>query len=120
MDVQLDINTLSADSLSKAIQTVVNDPSYRQNAQIMSQRLRDQLVSKRDTIAFWVDYVIRNKGAHHLKSSAHKLSWWQYHSLDVIIFLIFLISIVSYSVYRTLKATVLNICAIINVKSKLA
>ena len=120
MGVQLDINTLSADSLSKAIQTVVNDPSYRQNAHIMSQRLRDQLVSKRDTIAFWVDYVIRNKGAHHLKSSAHKLSWWQYHSLDVIIFLIFLISIVSYSVYRTLKATVLNIYAIINVKSKLA
>ena len=118
MGIQLDINTLNADSLSNAIQTVVSDPSYRQNAQVMSQRLKDQLVSKRDTIAYWVDYVIRNKGAYHLKSPAHKLTWWQYHSLDVICFLAFLFSIVSYSVYRTLKTVACNIFAFVSVKSK--
>ena len=118
MGVQLDINTLSADILSKAIQTVANDPMYRQNAQKMSQRLKDQLVSKRDTIAYWVDYVIRNNGAHHLKSPAHRLTWWQYHCLDVVIFIIFLLCIVSYSIFRTIKAAVLCVYSAVKIKSK--
>ena len=120
MGVQLDINTLNADSLSQAIQTVVNDPIYRQNAQIMSQRLKDQLVSKRDTVAYWVDYVIRNKGAYHLKSPAHKLTWWQYHSLDVITFIIFLFTTVSYTIFRTIKAAMLGVYSTVTVKSKVA
>jgi len=44
-------------------------------------------MSALDKAIYWVEYVIRHKGAHHLHSVAVDLKWYQYFSLDVISFL---------------------------------
>ncbi len=119
MGVQIDINSLTADSLSTAIQTVLKDPRYKENAMAMSARLRDQLVPKQDLIRYWVDYVIRNKGARHLKSPAYKLNFVQYHSLDVIGFLLLLFTAVLYSIYRTVKSGLIGLYHIVQLKEKI-
>lgn len=52
-----------------------------------------------------VEYVIRHKGAPHLKSVAHQLNWYQYYSVDVILFITFVTLLfikVSYFVIRKL------------------
>jgi glucuronosyltransferase len=33
---------------------------------------------------FWTEYVIRHKGAAHMRSAARDLTWYQYYLLDVI------------------------------------
>jgi glucuronosyltransferase len=33
---------------------------------------------------FWTEYVIRHKGAPHMRSAALDLTWYQYFLLDVI------------------------------------
>jgi len=33
---------------------------------------------------YWTEYVIRHKGAPHLRSAALDLAWYQYFLLDVI------------------------------------
>lgn len=52
-----------------------------------------------------MEYVIRHKGAPHLKSVAHQLNWYQYYSVDVILFITFVTLLfikVSYFVIRKL------------------
>jgi hypothetical protein len=39
-----------------------------------------------DTATYWVEYVIRHKGAPHLRVAGLDLPWYQYHLLDVIAF----------------------------------
>lgn len=48
-------------------------------------------MSALDKAVYWVEYVIRHKGAYHLRSAAVDLKWYQYYLLDVIAFVIFII-----------------------------
>lgn len=37
---------------------------------------------------WWIEYIIRHKGAKHLRSPAVDMPWYQYHMLDVIGFIL--------------------------------
>lgn len=58
----------------------------------MSSIFHDRPMSALETAVYWVEYVIRNKGAHHiLRSAAVDFTWYQYYLLDVIAFLIIIV-----------------------------
>ncbi|XP_054584578.1 UDP-glucuronosyltransferase 2B4-like isoform X5 [Eptesicus fuscus] len=86
--VRLDFNTISTTDLLNALKTVINDPLYKENAMKLSRIHHDQPVKPLDRAVFWIEFVMRHKGAKHLRPAAHDLSWFQYHSLDVIGFLL--------------------------------
>lgn len=54
----------------------------------LSKIHHDRPVSARDEAVFWIEFAMRNKGAKHLMVNSHELPWYQYHSLDVLIFLL--------------------------------
>ena len=85
MGEQLNLKSLTTDSLYKAIETVMNDT---ENAQKVSEVFMDQTVGKREVICCWVDWVLRHNGVPHLWSVAHQLTWYQYESLDCLTFLV--------------------------------
>lgn len=37
-----------------------------------------------DTAVYWIEYVIRHKGAPKLQSMAKNLAWYQYYLVDVV------------------------------------
>ncbi|ERE90395.1 UDP-glucuronosyltransferase 2B31-like protein [Cricetulus griseus] len=86
--MRLDFLTMSSTDLFNAVKTVTTDPSYKENAMRLSRIHHDQPVKPLDRAVFWVEYVMRNKGAKHLRVAAHDLTWFQYHSLDVLGFLL--------------------------------
>ncbi|XP_006983865.2 UDP-glucuronosyltransferase 2B1 [Peromyscus maniculatus bairdii] len=86
--VRVDLDTLSTTDLLTALRTIINDPSYKENAMRLSRIQHDQPMKPLDRAIFWIEYVIRNKGAKHLRVAAHDLTWFQYHSLDVLGFLL--------------------------------
>nr|KAF6389374.1 hypothetical protein mMyoMyo1_020168 [Myotis myotis] len=86
--VRLDFNTISSTDLLNALKTVINDPSYKENAMKLSRIHHDQPVKPLDRAVFWIEFVMRHKGAKHLRPAALDLTWFQYHSLDVIGFLL--------------------------------
>jgi glucuronosyltransferase len=57
---------------------------YRENAQRLSRIFRDQPRTPLENAVYWTEYVIRNKGAPHLRSAVLDLAWYQYVLLDVI------------------------------------
>ncbi|XP_029456513.1 UDP-glucuronosyltransferase 2A2-like isoform X2 [Rhinatrema bivittatum] len=88
MAVVLDFNTLEEQDMVDALNTVINNPTYKERALTLSQIHHDQPIKPLDRAVFWIEFVMRHKGAKHLRPAAHSLTWYQYHCLDVIAFLI--------------------------------
>ncbi|XP_043304410.1 UDP-glucuronosyltransferase 2A2 isoform X1 [Cervus canadensis] len=86
--VEVNINTMTSADLLSALRTVINEPSYKENAMRLKRIHHDQPVKPLDRAVFWIEFVMRHKGAKHLRPAAHDLTWFQYHSLDVIGFLL--------------------------------
>uniref|UniRef100_A0AAV2L1X6 UDP-glucuronosyltransferase n=1 Tax=Knipowitschia caucasica TaxID=637954 RepID=A0AAV2L1X6_KNICA len=82
--VTVDIAELDRQVLGEALETVLSEASYTENMKRLSRLHRDQPLSPMDLAVFWIEFVIRHKGASHLKSHSHALHWAVYHSLDVI------------------------------------
>ncbi|XP_050092818.1 UDP-glycosyltransferase UGT5-like [Anopheles aquasalis] len=74
---------ISEERLATTIGKILSDSSYRTVAQTISARYRDQPQNPMDLAVFWVEYVIRHKGAVHLKSAGQELGILQYHGIDV-------------------------------------
>ncbi|XP_019571216.2 UDP-glucuronosyltransferase 2B31 [Rhinolophus sinicus] len=86
--VSLYFNTMSSTDLLNALKTVINDPFYKENAMKLSRIHHDQPMKPLDKAIFWIEFVMRHKGAKHLRPASYDLNWFQYHSLDVIGFLL--------------------------------
>ena len=74
--------------------------SYKENAMRLSRIHHDQPVKPLDRAVFWIEFVMRHKGAKHLRVAAHDLSWVQYHSLDVIGFLLACVVILTFIITK--------------------
>lgn len=57
----------------------------------LSQINLDRPVQPLELAVFWTEFVMRHKGAQHLRVAAQDLNWIQYHSLDVIGFLLLIL-----------------------------
>ncbi|XP_025240580.1 UDP-glucuronosyltransferase 2B33 isoform X2 [Theropithecus gelada] len=98
--VRLDFHTMSSTDLVNALKTVINDPLYKENVMKLSRIQHDQPVKPLDRAVFWIEFVMRHKGAKHLRPAAHDLTWFQYHSLDVIGFLLACVATVIFIIMK--------------------
>ncbi|XP_028813741.1 UDP-glucuronosyltransferase 2C1-like [Denticeps clupeoides] len=99
--VMLDFFKLEAEDLVEALDTVINDPSYKKNMMRMSELHHDQPTKPLDRALFWIEFVMRNKGAKHLRVQAHNLSWFQYYCLDVAVFLLTVVGLFIFFMVKT-------------------
>ncbi|XP_063256070.1 UDP-glucuronosyltransferase 1-6-like isoform X3 [Prinia subflava] len=83
----LNILEMTSNDISTALKAVINDKKYKENIQRLSDLHLDRPIHPLDLAVHWVEFVMRHKGAPHLRPAAHDLNWVQYHSLDVIAFL---------------------------------
>ncbi|KAK4873157.1 hypothetical protein RN001_015186 [Aquatica leii] len=75
---------------------VFQNLSYKQNIVKLNKLVRDQPQTPLDKAVFWTEYVIRHKGASHLKSPMANLPFYQYYLLDVIAVVLFLLLLFLY------------------------
>uniref|UniRef100_A0A452FQM3 UDP-glucuronosyltransferase n=1 Tax=Capra hircus TaxID=9925 RepID=A0A452FQM3_CAPHI len=86
--ITLNVLEMSSEDLENALKAVINEKSYKENIMRLSRLHKDRPIEPLDLAVFWVEFVMRHKGASHLRPAAHDLTWYQYHSLDVIGFLL--------------------------------
>ncbi|XP_072561895.1 UDP-glucuronosyltransferase 2A2-like isoform X1 [Paramormyrops kingsleyae] len=101
--VVLDFNTMRSKDLVDALNTVINVPSYKESVMRLSRIHHDQPMKPLDRAVFWIEFVMRNKGAKHLRVQAHNLTWYQYHSLDVLTVLLGSATLALYTFLKTCK-----------------
>lgn len=85
--VILNLPDLTSQKLLEALETVINDTRYKERMTEISAIHKDRPIEPLDLAVHWIEFVMRHKGADHLRPAAHDLNWIQYHSLDVIAFL---------------------------------
>nr|ANI21999.1 UDP-glycosyltransferase 39B4 [Spodoptera exigua] len=96
----LEYHDINEETLSEVLHEVLTNDSYRINAKELSARFKDRPMDALETAMFWIEYVIRNKGAHYMKNPALELSWFAYTMIDVYAFVL---SLVLVSVFVLLK-----------------
>ncbi|XP_034548143.1 UDP-glucuronosyltransferase 2A2-like [Notolabrus celidotus] len=99
----LDLSTLNKDIFLDTLKAVLHEPTYRENMQELSRLHRDQPIKPLDRAMFWIEFVMRHKGAAHLKTKSYKLSWIQYHSIDVIALLLFVVMMMALICFVVVK-----------------
>ncbi|VVC25661.1 UDP-glucuronosyl/UDP-glucosyltransferase [Cinara cedri] len=92
--VMLDHKTLTKEILLNAIREIINNyAKYKSKAMELSMRFKDRPKTPKEDVLYWTEYIIKHKGAHHLKSAALNLSWYQYFLIDVLITFVLILSI---------------------------
>ncbi|XP_010850427.1 PREDICTED: UDP-glucuronosyltransferase 2C1-like [Bison bison bison] len=86
--VELDLQRMTSSDLLNALKAVINNPIYKENAMKLSRIHHDTPVKPLKRAVFWIEFIMRHKGAKHLRPAFHDLTWYQHHSLDVIGFLL--------------------------------
>ncbi|XP_067012645.2 UDP-glycosyltransferase UGT5 [Anabrus simplex] len=107
MAVHLEYNTINKQSVLRTVNEVLENPSYRETAKKISQAYKDRPVKPMDEAVFWVEYVIRHRGADLMRTAANELNLFQYLLLDVIsvaLLGVFLIILVVYLALSKLKS----------------
>ncbi|OXA55872.1 UDP-glucuronosyltransferase 2C1 [Folsomia candida] len=94
--IALELNTINTEQILTAINTVLADKRFASAAKATGQLFRDRQTSAVDTALYWTEYVLRHKGAVHLRSPASKLNFFAYYSLDVIAFLSLILALLVY------------------------
>ncbi|TRY89847.1 hypothetical protein DNTS_011092 [Danionella cerebrum] len=84
----VDIATMDRNVFLEALKEVLGNTSYRENMKTLSKLHHDQPMKPLDRAMFWIEFVMRNKGAAHLRTQSFRMSWIEYHSVDVILTLI--------------------------------
>uniref|UniRef100_A0A3Q1I266 UDP-glucuronosyltransferase n=1 Tax=Anabas testudineus TaxID=64144 RepID=A0A3Q1I266_ANATE len=90
----LDIATVNRDNFLEALKEVLYEPSYRDKMKKLSNLHRDQPMKPMDRAMFWIEFVMRHKGAPHLRTESYKMSKIQYYSIDVVAFLLTVVLLV--------------------------
>ena len=85
-----------------------------EQSKFLSRAFKDQLQTPVERAVFWVEYVIRHRGAHQLRSAARDLNIFQYYCLDVISLIIVMLVTILYilfAILRKISAPVKNCCS---------
>lgn len=74
---------LSTESLLGAINIIMNNDTYYKSIERISDIFKSNQNDPLDTAIYWIEYIIKHKGAPHLQSHAKNLPWYRYLLLDV-------------------------------------
>ncbi|XP_063907825.1 UDP-glycosyltransferase UGT4-like [Zophobas morio] len=78
----IELHTLTKEKLKEVILETVDNSTYLKNLEEMSGLMEHPLKSV-DKAVWWIEYVIRHKGAIHLRSPLAGMPFYQYYLLDV-------------------------------------
>lgn len=76
---------------------------YDTKAKEVRNRFLDRPQPPLETAIYWIEYVIRHKGAQFLRTAAVDMPFYQYYLLDVLGFLIAVFTISTFLFLRVVK-----------------
>lgn len=85
----IEVATVNVESLTRDLKNILDpEKPYKQNMIKLSQLHHDKPIRPIDNAVFWMEYVMRHKGAVHLRTESYRLPWYSYYCLDVIAFFV--------------------------------
>ncbi|KAK5640039.1 hypothetical protein RI129_010850 [Pyrocoelia pectoralis] len=106
MGLSINYIDLKKEDFKATILEVIRNPKYKNKVTELAKLAQDQPMSGLERAIWWTEYVIRHKGAKHLRSPLINMSWYQYLLLDVIALLLLCLMILCFVVYKVLKTVI--------------
>lgn len=83
----MEITTVTRKELDTAIREIINNKQYKHRIVELKKLVNDNPYNMVKHLAWWAEYVIRNKGAPHLRSNLAHQPWYQRCDMDIVVFL---------------------------------
>lgn len=93
---------ITADTFATAVNEMLA-PTKLARAKEVQALWKDNMVDPMDTFVWWIEYVVKYKGAKHLKSQATEMSWISYLLIDVVVASIAVVAGTIYLLYALLR-----------------
>ncbi|XP_024913180.1 UDP-glucuronosyltransferase 2C1-like isoform X2 [Cynoglossus semilaevis] len=106
----VDAARISSQNFLEAVKEVLENPSYRTNMKQLSDLHLDKPMHPLDTAIFWTEFVMRHKGASHLRTQSYKMPWFSYYSVDVLCFVLAVLLLLVGTVVGSLRFLCLRLC----------
>lgn len=97
--ILMDFDEIDDELVESNLRKLLSNPQYASNAKMISERYNDRPMTPQELTVYWVEYIIRHRGAPHFQSPAHNLNYFQLNLIDVYSFLIASSLIVLYAAY---------------------
>lgn len=104
LGITINLDELTEAKIVNTVLKIINDPRYKENAMIRATIVQDRPNTAMESAIYWIEYVLRHKGANHLKPARVELSLIEVLGLDIAAFLL-IILIASIHFLRSLRKT---------------
>ena len=84
----------------------------------ISQLMKDSSRTPLEKTGDWIEYVLRHGGARHLRAQVFNIPWYQYYLLDVMAFLVAVVTLVAMVIRLTCRYMCRVCCQQNNNKTK--
>ncbi|CAK9810002.1 UDP-glycosyltransferase UGT5 [Anthophora quadrimaculata] len=91
----VDISKINEEMFYEAVLDVISNKSYKEKMTELSRLMKDVPYDSKENVVWWVEYVMRNKGAPHLRFSGADDPWYQRYDMDIIVFFSIVLFIVT-------------------------
>ena len=81
--LQVEYNGITEEKVSKALNELLSNPKYSENAKRISSIFNDRPLTPQQAVVYWTKYALKHKGAPHLKAAGNSLSFVEFHLIDV-------------------------------------
>ncbi|CAH0545938.1 unnamed protein product [Brassicogethes aeneus] len=86
--LNLPLRELNENTLFSSVNQILYNPEFEKNVKSRQVILLDQPMTPMETAIYWIEHVIKYKGAEHLKSPALSLMWYERDMLDVYFYIL--------------------------------
>lgn len=114
----IEYKNINEENVKYLINKMLNDNTYKKRAEELAIRFNDRPMNGLETAIWWIEYVIRHKGAHFIKSPVQKMSFFSSTMLDIYLFITIIPLIFVYLLIRIIKHLFKNLNTVKNKKQK--
>ncbi|VDO88464.1 unnamed protein product [Heligmosomoides polygyrus] len=104
---------VSANTIAEALRRLIEDKSYSLNVKRLSQMVRKKPVSAAHLLVSWAEFAAEFQTLDNLVPAGTKLNFIQYYSIDVLAFLLLVLAVVFFVVFKLLMFIVVKIYALL-------
>lgn len=101
--ISLDFQNITEENFSEALNDLLSNPKYFNNAKRISDIYKDRPVSAKQSVVYWTEHAIRHQGADHLKIAGQQLNFFEFHLIDVYAVLVAGALLLLIITFKTLK-----------------
>ena len=91
---------------------------FKTEAMRISRLMKDSPRSPLEKTGDWIEYVLRHGGAQHLRAQVFNIPWYQYYLLDIMAFLVTIVTLVVMAIGLTCRCLCGACCKKSDVKTK--